>query len=318
MGAVIVVDFDGQADSSEPLDVAGDIMSTLAASNPEPAVVDAPTTQVEQAPAPQVEQDENPDRGDHPVWAPIREALGDALYYSIKPQLAKQSDEYHRHITQVNAELDAFRQFQPLVDAQITPEYLSQSLAIAEAFNNDPVAFYQQVTEYLQGQGKLPANPTPQQVQSAVEDEFDDGVENQPDPEVAQLRQQVEGMQNMILEAQRQVQLEAQTTTLETQFRSEISALPAEIRDNPRALAMVVKQAQAELTTTGRVPKMADVAADLLGYRETILKTPRPNDTAPRLPGSGGGIPAGQKPIEQYTKDDDINFITGLIEKSRS
>jgi hypothetical protein len=308
---VIVVDFDGQADDSGALDVAGDILGTIQSNAPEPTYDGAPVQE------PQDQQDEG-QRGDNPVWAPFREALGEQLYYSIKPQLAKIDDEYHSHITKVNAELAAFKQYQPLVDAQVTPEYLSQSLAIAEAFNNDPVAFYQQVTTYLQEQGKLPANPTPQQVQSAVEDEFDDGYENQPDPQVEQLRQQVESMQNMISQAQQQVQLEAQTTTLENQFRSEIEALPAEIKDNPQALALVVRQAQAELTNTGRVPKMADVAANLLAFRETILKTPRPNDSAPRLPGSGGGIPAGQKPIDQFTKADDIDFITNLITKGQS
>jgi hypothetical protein len=318
MGAVIVVDFDGQADDSAPLDVAGDILSTLQTNSPEPAYDAAPAEVAPVEAAPQVQQDDSQQQGDHPAWAPFREALGDALYYSIKPQLAKMSDEYHQHVTKVNAQLEAFKPFQPLVDAGIDQEFLSQSLSLGQAFNQDPVAFYQQMSEYLQAEGKLPANPTAAQVQVAIEDEFGDGAENQPDPEVSALRQQVEGMQNMILEAQRQVQLEAQTTTMETQFRTEIEGLPAEIKDNPQALALVIKQAQAELTTTGRVPKMADVAANLLAFRETILKTPRPNDSAPRLPGSGGGIPAGQKPLEQFTKADDVDYITSLIEKSRS
>lgn len=311
---------DGQVAENGQIDVAGDILSTLQSSTPEPAPeVAAETVAPTETQQLQVEpQQPNDDRGDHPAWAPFKELLGEQLYYSIKPQLAKMSDEYSGHVTKVNAQLEAFKPFQPLVDAQISPEYLQQALMLAQAFDSDPTALYQQMTEHLQSIGKLPANPTPAQVQVAVEDEFG-GAENegQEDPAVAALQKQVEGMQNMLLEAQTQAQIKAQTATFETQFNSEIAALPAEVKDNPQALKLVIEQAQAFLASTGRVPKMAEIAAPLLAYRESILNTPRPNDTAPRLPGSGGGIPSGGKPIDEYTKEDDINFLTSLVTKGQ-
>jgi hypothetical protein len=305
-----VVDAYGQADDSAPLDVAGDILSTLSASNPEP--VAAPEAPVEQAPQADVQQDA-PQQGDHPAWGVFKDKLGEALYYSIQPDLAKMSEEYHQHVTKVNAQLDSYKPFQPFVEAQVDPEFLQQSITMAQAFNNDPVAFYGQITEYLKANGSLPENPTPKQVQNAIEDEFGDGAVNQPDPEVAALKQQVESMQAMFSQAAQQQQLAVETQKLETQFQAEIDALPDVIKNDNTALQLVVQQAQAQLATSGRVPKLSEIAATLLSYREGILKTPRPNDSAPRLPGSGGGIPTGTKPIDEYTKEDDIDFIAALV-----
>jgi len=292
--------------------LADSIMSSQAESN-----APAPDAAPPQGQTQQVEQTEDTSGvGDNPAWGSIREKLGDPLYHSIKPLLADFDKNAHTRITQLNEQVKRYQPFESILTDQVTPEFLQGAIQLASWADQSPESLYENLGNFLRENGRMPE--TPAELEEALGDE-DEDTQEQGDPEVAELREQVERFQDAFRQAAEQQQLQQYEEQTVSQLTQEMQALQAAhpYLDGP-ALRMVIEQAKAIHMSTGEMPKLADVAAPLLQYRESILKTPRPSDSAPRLPGSGGGMPSASKPVTQLTRDDRINSLADMVTSARS
>lgn len=300
--------FDSQAgDLSAGL--ADSISSQQTQSTPEPVEAPAAETTQEQ---PQQTQETGKEIGDNPAWSGIREKLGDPLYHSIKDELLKFDQNANKRISQLNEQVTRFKPFEQVLEGR-DPEFLQKAVQLAEWADKDPAGLHQSLQTFLLENGRMPE--TAEEIEEVLEDgDEEDGV----DPQVAQLSETVERMQNAILAAAQQQQLQQETERMHAQLSSELDSLR---QANPwmdkEALGFVIQQAKAIHETTGKMPKLADVAQQVIQFRESVLKTPRPGDTAPRLPGAGGGMPSASKPLSQFTKADDINSLASLVQQAK-
>lgn len=255
--------------------------------------------------------------GDNPVWAPIREALGDDAYGQIKPHLAKMTDEYHRHVTKVNEEMGAFGPYRDYLQMEgMSPDYLARSLSVANRIQHDPTGLYNELGQYLRDQGLLEGEPGGEDLEFNTDGEDPRYADLQQQFE--QLQQQTQQMRDYFNNAAQAAQLQQDTQVAEQQVQTQLKDLR---EANPwignREAGLIIQRAQQMLEQTGKMPNLADAAAPIIEMRQSFLSTPRPNDTAPRLPGSGGGIPSGGKPLSQNTREDDINLLADALKGAR-
>ena len=256
--------------------------------------------------------------GDNPAWGGIREKLGDALYHSIKDDLSAFDKNAQKRITELNAKASRFSPYEDILTEDVTPELTQKALQLARWADTDPAALYENLGKFLQENGRLPQTQQEMDEVQEESDEFGD-FEQGGDPRVSQLEAQIQQMQAAMAQAVQEQELKQYTE----QTYSAVSAELEELKQahpylDSQALGMVIQQAKALHASTGKMPKLADVAQPLLQYRESLLRAPRANDSAPRLPGSGGGMPSAGKPLSQYTKGDDIDAMAALLSQNKN
>jgi len=298
-------------------DFASEIANSLTAAAEQPTVdVPAPeaTDPAAAAPidAPSTEQPR--ERGDHPAWARFRETLGDDAYGQIKPYLAEMSDEYHKHVTKANADVELFTPYRDYLQMEgMTPDFLSRAVDLGLQASTDPIALYQRLEGWLTEQGLL-------EEVGAGEDPIDFGTEGE-DPRYAQLEQQfaeaqakVDEMQERFNQAAQAAELQHHTAIAQEKVTTQLNDLRTEHSwIDAQTAGLIIERAQQMLAQTGKMPDLKDAAAPFIQMRQAALSTPRANATAPRLPGSGGGIPSGGKSLSQTTREDDINFMADAL-----
>jgi ribosomal 50S subunit-associated protein YjgA (DUF615 family) len=230
--------------------------------------------------------------GDNPAWNPIREALGDVGYHAIKPHLHEWDKSANKRISEVNAKYEPWKAFE---SERLSPDKLRAAFSLQQQMEQiGAEGLYAQLREALKQQGRLPAEEAAAQQEQSGEEDGED-----LDPmaqELSTLREQQAQFQQYLQEQAAQKEYE----THRQQFESKIDQSIKQIQsDHPefskRDLQMILSNAAAEHGRTGQEPDLMKLASDLADYRSSILNTPRPNDSAPRLPGAGGGNLAGQQ-----------------------
>jgi hypothetical protein len=279
-------------------------------SAPEAPVIDAAPEDHSQGEIAPPEQSES--QG-HPAWAPIREALGDPFFHKIQPHLAEFDKQAQTRITELNSRYSPWKD----MDTNgVTPDTVRQAFQTLQEIQANPADFYSRLHAHLSEQGLLPELPGAAPASQSDDPDADDYVDPR-DKEIAELKQKAEQALQLIQnqDAQRQQEVADQRET--ERVRSEISELRASAGYTPALEARVLKQAML-YAQAGIEKSLKDVAAEFGEYRTEVLQTPRPNDTAPRIPGFGGAAPTGQpqqKDPTQFSRTESVDYLAGLLAK---
>jgi hypothetical protein len=259
----------------------------------------------------QQEAPAEPQSDGHPAWAPLKEELGDFAYHKATKYLKEFDDAANKRITEVNSKYEPWKQF---ADQGVTPDQVGQAFASLQRIQQDPVAFYNQLAEHLRSQGMIQEAA---QAQAQADDAEDDWDESDPrDKQIAELREQNE----RILAFQEQQWQEAEQARLNEQasvsLQKELNDLQNSTNLAQEDLKVVLQRAH--LYARADVQKsLREVYDEVSQERNTLLTRPRPNDSAPRLPGVGGSAPTGNpaKKPEEFSRQESQNYLADLLRK---
>lgn len=251
----------------------------------------------------------------HPAWAPIRDALGEALFHKIKPNLAEFDAAANKRITETNSKYEPWKSFET---EGHTPDVVRRALGIVRGIDSNPLQMYEVLGNHLREQGLL--QEIAQQVQSEQPNE---GEEMDPrDKALADLQAQNEQILAMFQSQQAEAQRAEYDRQADSALEAEINALRQARPDTTREeegrflnqLALYMRAGQHDMT-------LERIAQEYDADRNRILSQPRPNDFAPRIPGSGGTAPTGnpqQKAPAEYSRQESQDLLADLVSKAVS
>lgn len=268
------------------------------------AVAPQEPTQNSQPEAPPAEQSDG-----NPVWAPLKDALGDFAYHKATPFLKEWDAAANKRITEVNSKFEPWKQF---ADQGVTPDMVSQAFMSLQQIQQDPVTFYYRLAETLRAQGLI---EEAEQVEAEA-DALDDS-EDPRDRELAQLREQNERImawQEAQYQFQEQERLNAEA---KDSLSVELTALQRDTRLSDDDLRMVLQRAHL-YASAQQDRTLRQVYDEIQAERSAVLSQPRPNDFAPRLPGVGGSAPTGgpAKKPEDFTREETQAYMADLLRKA--
>lgn len=260
----------------------------------------------------------------NPVWDPIRQELG-VSFEAIKPELAKIDKNFNEHVTKVNAQYEPWKQF----DTEgVTPEQVQNAFQMLQNLNDNPEQAYEALGKFLQENGRLPE--TKAEVAEVAAEAEDNGDEFLTDEqkELKALKDQVAEFQRLLngqqeqyqadQEASRQAEMIQEASTLLEQEISTFRQAHPEFSDEDFAEIQQRHYAYA-LQGPDKIKSFEDVGQEYGSLLARIRSAPRPNDSAPRLPGAGGAVPAGQtKDPSTFTREESQNALVALLTQNNS
>lgn len=268
--------------------------------------------------SPEVEQgtEETPqhESGYNPVFEPIRQTLG-IQFESILPDLQKIEKGFNSGITKANAKYEPWKAFE---DQGITPEQVTQGFGLLRQLNDEPEKIYSALHDFLKQNGRLPQ--TDAEVQEVVDNAEDDEDLPETDKKLAELQRQFEQQQQFLQAQQEQFQMEQLQAKAEQEVAQEFDAFekahPELTEDDKREIYN--RHFQYAASGPQNIRSLEEVAKEYFSLVDRIRSAPRPNDTAPRLPGAGGGVPAGQrKPFAELSREESQNALAELLEQNK-
>ena len=259
-----------------------------------------------------VEQPEQEEQqsGYNPVFEPIRQKLG-LQFESILPDLREIDKGFHSGITKANAKYEPWKAFE---DQGITPDQVTQSFGLLRQINDEPEKIYTALHDFLKQNGRLPE--TNAEVQQVVDDAEDNG-DDDPEARIARLFEEREAMLQQQMEQFQMQQLQAQA---EQDVDREYSAFEAAHPELSKEDKQEIYQRHFQYAASGpqNVRSLEEVAQEYTGLVNRIRSAPRPNDTAPRLPGSGGGVPTGQrKQMADLSREESQAALAALLDQGK-
>lgn len=267
--------------------------------------------------SPEVEQgsQEQPQHegGYNPVFEPIRQALG-VQFETIKDDLLKIENGFKDGITKSNSKYAPWKSFD---EQGITPEQVTSGFGLLQQINNEPEKIYTALHQFLKENGRLPE--TEAEVQQAVDDAGDDDLSDS-DKKLAELQRQFEEQQQFLQAQQEQFQMAQLNAKAEEEVSREYTAFenahPELSEDDKREIYQ--RHYQYAASGPQNVRPLEDVAKEYLTLVDRIRSAPRPNDTAPRLPGAGGGVPTGQrKSFAELSREESQSALAELLEQNK-
>ena len=170
---------------------------------------------------------------------------------------------------------------------------------------------------YLEKEGRLPE--TPAEVAEAIEDAENEDELTDEQKQIAALQKEIDGFRNMFTsqqEEQHQQQLDAQA---EDEVTREYDAFTAAHPDLDPTLRNEILQRHYMYAASGpqNIKSLEEVFTEVDSFRQSLLSTPRPNDNAPRLPGTGGGVPTTTtKKVDELSREESQNLLADLVSKA--
>jgi len=278
--------------------------------------VDAPV-EVENSTPETTEQPSEDTFSGHPAWKPFEEAVGPIAYRAIEPELRKMNEAFEAKIRSTNESLKPWKGF---IDEGVSPDELRFSRQIMQEVNNDPLAFRGKLEAYLQQQGMLPAEAA-----AAAEEVLDDLSDDDEDPRIKKLESelaQIREAQGQTAQAQQtwlaEQQHAKQVAQEESKLASEIEALKAKGADD-FAIGQTLERAELQFLRHGKPKPLADIYEEWsTSVRGTILGTPRPVNSAPRLPSGSGGTPSsGGVDLATASREQSRDTLAALLSANK-
>lgn len=219
-------------------------------------------------------QEETPDTTNEPPaetpWSKYLEGVPTAFIPTIEKNYRAWDADVTRKFQEVHSEYEPYKAFQPLLEAGYDPQQLYQ---LAETVNNDPRKLYDAlVANFGEEWGIAGQTQTPEQGQGTVDEE-----ELESDPRYAELKSTVDIMADIFLEQHRREQEFGEDQHLD-QY---LGALKEAYGDYDERVVLGLMNAG--LNGEEAVKAYQDSIQTAINQRN------RPN--APRILGSGGGIP---------------------------
>lgn len=255
-----------------------------------------------------------PSGGSNPAWADIESQVDPFTFSKLQPVLLKMDQAAQQRITQSNKQLEPYKQF---IDNGVLPEQLQGAMSLAQQLNDNPVEVYQRLGAFLEENGRMPtaqeqANTDP--VTGEIPNEEDDDPRFQ---KLEALQQQADQMQEYLAQQQYQQELHAATVELDNEV-STLKSAHAELTEDD--VKEIIRQTAfvAQQNSNGKIPSLEETYTSwFTGFRNRILSTPRPGDSAPRLLPTNGGLPSGQsqQSLGQLSRSELQAFIANSLEQ---
>jgi len=288
------------SDIDEGQDQSPDLSEVLEAANSPAADTEQQTT-------------EAPEGGINPVWDPIKQELG-LQFEVIKPHLLEIDKGFNKGVTEANAKYTPWKAFD---EQGITPDTINQAFSTLQKLNDNPEEIYEALGQFLKENGRLPQNAA--EAAEALDDANTDETPEQK--ELRELREKVQGFEQYQT-AQQQEQAQAQLAAkAETEVAQEYDAFDKAHPDLDPATRQEVLQRHYLYAASGadNIRSLEDVFAEVDSLKQSFLSVPRPNDKAPRLPGTGGGVPTGEtKKVAELSSQESQRLLADLVERSRT
>lgn len=261
-----------------------------------------------------VEEEPQHEGGYNPVFEPIRQTLG-VQFEAIKDDLLKIEKGFNSGITNANSK---YAPWKALEEQGYTPDSVSQGFTVLQRLNEAPEEIYQALGQFLKENGRLPE--TEAEVQQAVEDAEDDDLPD-TDKRLDQLQKQFEEQQRFFEAQQQQFQMEQLNAKAEQEVAREYDAFEKAHPELSEEDKKEIYQRHFQYAASGpqNVRSLEEVAKEFFGLVDRIRSAPRPNDSAPRLPGAGGGVPTGQrKPMDQLSREESQDVMAQLLMQAKN
>lgn len=273
----------------------------------------AETEEVEEIGHSQEAEQESPEYegGYNPVFEPIRQKLG-LNFESIKDDLQKIDKDFNSGITKANSRYTPWKQFE---EKGITPDTVSQAFTALQSMQDDPQGLYERLGEFLKQNGRLPE--TQAEVAEALSDD-DDLTDEQR--QLSELQKQFEEQQQFMQAQFEQQEMARIQEKVDKDVSDEYASFEAAHPNLSADDKKWIYQQHYNYAASGpqNIKSLEQVFGEYESLVNRIRTAPRPNDSAPRLPGAGGGVPTGErKNVAEFSREESQNMLASLLEQSK-
>lgn len=251
----------------------------------------------------------------NPFWGEVEKLTGPNVYKLIQPHLAKADTAARQRVEAVNQQYAPWKTF---VDQGIEPQHVQQALGVVHQLNTAPEQVFESLRSFLEREGRMPSQA--ELKQEVIEDESEN--EGQPDPrdqKIQELQEQLQQFQGFVTGQFTAQQQQAAAQEADAWLEAEIGRLSDPKNGYDQAdIQEIVRIAAFQSQTSGQEPNLDAAAAQFNAMRDRIRTTPRPGQTAPRLPmGPGGGSPQGQVDLSSLTKDQRRELVANMLQSGK-
>lgn len=251
----------------------------------------------------------------NPFWGEVEKITGPNVYKLIQPHLAKADTAARQRVEAVN---QSYAPWKELVDQGITPQHVQQALGVVHQLNSAPEQVYESLRSFLEREGRMPSQA--ELKQEVIEDESENEGQNDPrDQKIQELQEQLQQFQGFVTGQFTAQQQQAAAQEADAWLEAEIGRLSDPKNGYDQAdIQEIVRIAAFQSQTSGQEPNLDAAAAQFNAMRDRIRTTPRPGQTAPRLPmGPGGGSPQGQVDLSSLTKDQRRELVANMLQSGK-
>lgn len=238
--------------------------------------------------------------GGNPAWEPFRSSLDPENFSKVEPHLREWDQG-------VQKRFEAYKPWESFIKDR-DPTETQAYVDVAQRLNDSPAEVYTQLKAYLTANGMLP-----EEAAAAAADAVGDPEDDEPQaPHDPRLDQWEAWMQ----EQQFAKEVETQNKALDQQLARITEKHGFSAAENNELIQRSLAQANA----TGKTLSDADfdrIAQGIADYKQSILTTPRPSDSAPDVLTPSGGNPQGgqQKPVAQLKPNDRVNLVADMLKR---
>lgn len=247
----------------------------------------------------------------------VLEALPDSLQELIKPKLEAANQHFITQIEETNEALKAYEPFKIYLDNKIDPEYVEQSVRLADELQREPNKVIGQINEAW-NLGFMTKEEAEKQFKANDDGWGSDDLEENPsvDPRYAELEKKLEELQGKWDEQQNHQDEEEQISAWE----KELDALEEKAKEENKPfnrLFVTALVAQADMDPEEAVKEFYKV----LG-QEVVVEDNQDQSKDNGLPnvlggsGSGSGSPDGTVNFGTMSKDDVNATVEQLLKQA--
>lgn len=237
-------------------------------------------------------QEQEPQVESNPFWKEVEDKLGPKMYQLIQPSLTRADAEASKRISALNQQLAPWKQY---ADQGITPDQVNGAFGVVQKLNdpNGQLEIYQALQTFLKEEGRL---PNEQELAQEIQDNRDESLEEEDprDARIKQLQEQLEQFQGAVMgqfQTQKQIRIQQEADSWADSEWNRIAKANPDLKNEDFAEIANILAAQ---TNRGQAPDLDAAVSHYTALRDRIRTTPRPSQSAPRVPsGPGGGTPGG-------------------------
>jgi hypothetical protein len=242
--------------------------------------------------------------GGNPAWAELRSSLGDTTFKLIEPHLTKFDQAANQRITSLNQQLKGYSD---LGDVQTLQQYR----ALAQQLDSSPKDFYDRLTDALKQRGLLQEAAAVQQQADQLE------ADDDTDPRIAQLQAEQERIQEMLQQQEMERLTAQQSNILGQQIAATRQANPWMGDADEQQVVRMAQGFVLDGSANSIEQAMQRAAAEYTELRNRFLSTPRAGQSAPKLPGVGGGNTSNSAPVDlsKATRGQTQDLVTAYLQQ---
>lgn len=217
----------------------------------------------------------------NPAWQEILGTLPDSLHSTVRPALEKWDTNYQQGIQKVHSQYEPYKEF---IDAGFEPQTIQYALAILDKMENEPRTIYDSLGEhygYAGGQGQPESDD--------ADDDYD--ADSPVDPRLERAEKMSEAVAEYVMQQHQQQQDAQEDAELDREINSLRTKHGIDAEDT------VADKFVMGLMLAGASPEEA--FNEYVGMQTQLATRARPNDSAPTVMGSGGGVPTTQIPVSE-------------------